>query len=245
VGIAHNHMHRGGVLDNEAWGRPRDRDRYPGPRGNGLWTQQIYYHALACGLRLPPSAGSASGVLPNPVGHNRVYVRVEGELTWQKWHDGLRAGRVFVSNGPLLRCRANGQWAGHVFKSGGPLLVRLEGQLDSREPIAAVELVHNGRVEPIHLPHEFTASESGWFLVRAIADAPSTFRFASTGPFYVEIAAAPRRVSRASAQFFLDWVQERQGLVRLEDPQQRAEVIRTYQEAENFWRQKTSEANAE
>ena len=28
----------------------------------------IYYHLLNCGLRVPPSAGSASGVLPNPVG---------------------------------------------------------------------------------------------------------------------------------------------------------------------------------
>ena len=29
-------------------------------------------------------------------------------------------------------------------------------------------------------------SRSGWFLVRAIADVAQTFRFASTGPFYVE-----------------------------------------------------------
>jgi len=38
VGIAHNHMHRGGVLPNEAWGRPRDKQRFPDPRGNGSWT---------------------------------------------------------------------------------------------------------------------------------------------------------------------------------------------------------------
>ena len=44
--------------------------------GNGYWSQEIYYHLLNCGLRLPPSAGSASGVLPNPVGYNRVYVHV-------------------------------------------------------------------------------------------------------------------------------------------------------------------------
>src|SRR5439155_9501505 len=54
-----------------------------------------------CGLRLPPSAGSASGVLPNPVGYDRVYVHLDGELSYERWWEALRAGRVFVSNGPL------------------------------------------------------------------------------------------------------------------------------------------------
>ncbi|PYJ58836.1 MAG: hypothetical protein DME24_14830, partial [Verrucomicrobia bacterium] len=79
IGIAHNHMQRGGVLPNEAWGRPRDRQRFPDPQGNGYWTEEIYYHILNCGLRLPPSAGSASGVLPNPVGYDRVYVHLDGD----------------------------------------------------------------------------------------------------------------------------------------------------------------------
>jgi hypothetical protein len=65
---------RSGVMTNEAWGRPRERRRLPDPQGNGHWTQEIYYHILNCGLRLLPSAGSASGVLPNPVGYDRVYV---------------------------------------------------------------------------------------------------------------------------------------------------------------------------
>ena len=44
--------------------------------GVGYWVQEIYYHLLNCGLRVAPSAGSASGVLPNPVGYNRVYVHL-------------------------------------------------------------------------------------------------------------------------------------------------------------------------
>src|SRR5262249_42713342 len=142
IGIANNHQHRSGMMDNEAWGRARDRAAFPGPAGNGLWTQQIYYHVLNCGLRLPPSAGSASGVLPNPVGYNRAYVCIEGELTYEKWCEGLRAGRSFVSNGPLLRARANGQWPGYVFSADRPISVQLEARLDSRDPIDRVELVH-------------------------------------------------------------------------------------------------------
>ena len=62
--------------------------------------------------------------------------------------------------------------------------------------------------------------------MRTIADNPETFRFASTGPYYVEIGAAPRRISKSSAQFFRDWVRERAGRLELEDPGRRQEVLR-------------------
>ena len=63
--------------------------------------------------------------------------------------------------------------------------------------------------------------ESGWFLVRTVADNPKTFRFASTAPYYVEIGERKRRISKASAQFFLDWVHERAGRVKRNDLTQR------------------------
>lgn len=238
VGIAHNHLQRGGVLDNEAWGRPRDRVRFPGPQGNGGWTQEIYYHLLNCGLRLPPSAGSASGVLPNPVGYNRVYVHVAGELSWDKWWEGLRAGRCFVGNGPLLRVRANGQYPGHVFKSDGPLAVSLDVRLDSRDPIRAVEWVRNGQVERVPFPSLVTLHESGWFLVRAIADVTNTLRFASTGPWYVEIGEPARPVRAESAEFFAAWTRERTaGLERVAelDAARKEAVLAPWRETAVFW----------
>ena len=88
--ICHSQMY-----ETEAWGRPRDAKRLPPPRGNGLWTQEIYYHILNSGLRIPPSAGSASGVLPNPVGYNRVYVHTGEHVSWDAWWNGLRKGRSF------------------------------------------------------------------------------------------------------------------------------------------------------
>jgi hypothetical protein len=238
VGIANNHLHRGGVMDSEAWGRPRDRAAYSGPQGNGRYTQAIYYHALNCGLRLPPSAGSASGVLPNPVGYNRAYVHVEGDFSYEQWRESLKAGRSFVSNGPLLRCRADGQLPGHVFKSEQPFEVRIEGRLDSRDPIDTVELVCNGSTERIRLPHRFTMHESGWFLVRAVADLTNTFRFASTAPWYVEIAGRPMKPRADSVQFFLDWSRERMAkldaLIEV-NASQKAELLQPWREAESFW----------
>ena len=244
VGIAHNHMNRGGVLENEAWGRPRDREKYPAPHGNALWSQQIYYHALNCGLRLPPSAGSASGVLPNPVGYNRAYVHVEGPFTYQKWRDGLLAGRSFVSNGPLLRCRVNGQFPGHTFKSDHPIELTLDARLDSRDPIKSIELVRHGIAERISFPGKITMDRSGWFLVRAITDVTNTFRFASTAPWYVEIAGRPPAVPRESAQFFVDWCRQRIDTLekRVElSAAQREQVLEPWRAARKFWESKLAD----
>lgn len=255
IGLANNHMCRDSMYESEAWGRARDTNRLAAPRGNGFWTQEIYYHILNTGLRLPPSAGSASGVLPNAVGYNRVYVQTDGELTWEKWWAGLRAGRSFVSNGPLLRCTANGKLPGEVFKgrAGQTLALDLQAKLDSRDPISAIEIIKDGRVERVVPFAEWQQSgglgklefrESGWFLVRVMADVDHTFRFASTAPFYVELGE-PRRISRASAQFFLDWVRQRMDRIKLDDPQQREDVLVWHRAAEKFWQAKVGAANAE
>ena len=254
VGIAVNHMQRDGMYESEAWGRPRDAQRLPPPRGNGFYTQEIYYQILNTGLRVPPSAGSASGVLQSPVGYNRVYVQVNGPLTWKKWWDGLRAGRSFVSNGPLLRCRATGEWPGRVFSARKEIEIELAARLTVREPVSTIEVIVNGRVER-SVPFadlERTGSlgkvkftESGWFLVRAIADNPKTFRFGSTGPWHVEIGKSGPRKSRAAAQYFLDWTHERIGRIALADATQREEVLKWHRDAERFWEEHVRTANAE
>jgi hypothetical protein len=130
----------------------------------------------------------------------------------------------------------------------------LEAALDSRDPISAIEIIQNGRVAAT-VPYSawkrtgslgtVTFKDSGWFLIRTIADVPHTFRFASTGPFYVEVGPAGSRISRSSAQFFLDWVRERSGQIRLEDSSQQAAVMKYHQAAEQFWQEKIAQANAD
>jgi hypothetical protein len=256
IGLANNHMCRDRMYESEAWGKPRDVQRLPAPLGNGYWSQEIYYHLLNCGLRMPPSAGSASGVLPNPVGYNRVYVHAGADLNYVKWWEALRAGRCFVTNGPLLRVEAANQLAGHVFTApeGSEPVLDIRAKLTSRDPIAFLEIVKNGQVERrIRLEQGSKTvtrgavrfNQSGWFLVRAISDNPKTFRFASTGPFYVEIGTRKSRISKASAQFFLNWVHERSARVKLDDPQQREDVLRYHRMAERFWQDKVIKADPE
>ncbi len=254
IGLANNHMQRLGMLANEAWGKPRDTTLYPPPLGNGFWSQDIYYHLLNCGLRIPPSAGSASGVLDNPVGYNRVYVHCDGPFSYEKWWEGLRAGRVVVTNGPLLRPLVNGKYPGHVFRGpeGAPIKMNVQLNLALRDPVKYLEVVKNGKV--VHevrleeyrqrrgkLP-EVLFERSGWLLVRAVTSNADTLRFASTGPYYVQIGKQPR-ISRTSARFFVDWVDQRMAQFANLPPDQRLEILKQQRIAKAFWQDKLDRAN--
>ena len=220
IGIANNHMCRKRMYPDEAWGRPRDVDRLPSPRGNGFYSQELYYRILDCGFKVPPSAGSASGVLPNPIGYNRVYVHLDEPFTYQAWWRGLRAGRSFVTNGPLLLVRVDGRHPGETFKiaAGERFKPSVDVQVFSSDPLESLEIVVNGvvvrRVErPVSGETLSLAGvefdRSGWVLVRCIADVANTFRFASTAPFFVDIESTPPRIDPEDVQFFIDWIRER------------------------------------
>jgi hypothetical protein len=147
---------------------------------------------------------------------------------------------------------------GHVFAAdeGGQVRIELDVSLTGRDDVPAIEIIKNGQVErAVRLagPSKsgsvgtITFDRSGWFLIRAITDLEHTFRFASTAPYYVEIGPAKRRVSRRSAQFFLDWVDERIERVpqKLDDPEKLREVLAVHEKARRSWEDKVAEANAE
>jgi hypothetical protein len=259
IGLANNHMCRRSMMDSEAWGRPRDTVLFPSPRGNGFYSQATYYRMLNCGLRIPPSAGSASGVLPNPVGYNRVYVHLAGAFSYDAWWRGLGEGRSFVTNGPLLLVEANGKRPGEVFRSaaGNLVEVALDVRVLGNDPLEAVEVIRDGvvveRLAGVKLdermrPRHLTFERSGWFLVRAIAAVPETFRFASTAPFYVEVGERHATIHRGDIEFFLGWIDER--IVTIEkDPQghlpdagRKEAVLRPHREARRFFEQRLRDA---
>lgn len=264
IGLLNNHCWRSEMLDNEAWGRPRDKEKFPSPHGNGLWSQHIYYHILNSGIRIAPSAGSASGVLSNPVGYNRVYVYTGGEeLDHDLWWENLRKGVCFVTNGPLIMADVAGHKPGHVFQAAEDEEVELEIKLGitSNDPIRSVEVVRNGSVVIKHgsaergvagsmFANEGTPlgvlkfKESGWFLVRVMTKVPNTFRFASTAPYYVEIGDRRHHLDPGSVGFFKDWVDERIGRIDINDPAKREEVLKYHRKARQFWLERLAQAVA-
>jgi len=220
IGLANNHMCRSTMYASEAWGYPRDAKRLPPPRGNGFYSQELYYRFLNCGFRIPPSAGSASGVLPNPVGYNRVYAKLgkNEEFSWDAWRRAVLAGRSFVTNGPILLVEANGRGPGAVFRGRDVATIDLDVRVGSNDPLEAVEVIRDGvvverleaRQEGDWLgPRDLVFRKSGWFLVRAIAALPHTFRFASSAPFWVEVGDERTTIHKADVEFFLRWIDAR------------------------------------
>jgi hypothetical protein len=259
IELINQHSLRNGVVDNEKDGRPRDKSFFPGPRGNGRWSETVYYHVLNCGLRIPPVAGSGSGFNDNPVGTNRVYVFCGNEFSQETWWEGLKAGRVFVTNGPLLRPMVEGQPPGNVLKlsDGGSLTLEIGLNLATSVPVEYLQIIKNGTVEaevrlaefknrkgrlpPIHF------DDSGWFLVRAVTSNPKTLQFASSGPYYVEKAGRPR-VSRASVKFFLDWQGANSTRVRKQadlEESSRASLLAQQESARKFFEKLLATANAD
>jgi hypothetical protein len=216
----------------------------------------VYYQLLNCGLRLPPSAGSGSGLNNNPVGYNRMYVHCGEDFSYDSWWENFRRGRVVVTNGPLLQPLVNGELPGHVFQAeeGETVELTIALNLGTRERIEYLEIVQDGKsVQEVRLDEwaknngelpPVTFTKSGWLLVRAVTETSTTLRGAITAPYYVEIGYEPR-ISKRSAQFFYDWVVER--AMRLKDlpAEERDAVIQYHRQARDYWQGVIDKANAE
>src|SRR5262245_13508875 len=107
---------------------------------------QNYYALLNCGFRLRPTAGTASGVHPVPLGFGRVYVHCPDGFSYEAWLKGLNAGRSFVTTGPMLFVEVNGKPAGHTFKKAKAGSYTVKGSALGAQPIERIDIVVNGAV---------------------------------------------------------------------------------------------------
>jgi hypothetical protein len=113
------------------------------------WSQQMeeaYYAYLNCGYRLPLVGGTDKMTSDVPVGLYRTYARVEGELSYESWCAAVRAGRTFLSGGPILHLAVDGHEIGDTFELRAPGSVQVETWADGIFPLARLEIVLNGRV---------------------------------------------------------------------------------------------------
>lgn len=259
IQLIHHHSLRNEVNNKEEDGRPRDRSLFPGTSGNGRWSEAIYYHVLNCGLRIPPVAGSGSGTNGSPLGNNRMYAYCGDEFSAQRWWDAVDAGRVFVTNGPLLRPMVEGRPPGHVFtlEKGETRSFEVGLELATRVPVEYLQIVKNGRVEAEvrladwkgkkgRLP-AVSFDDSGWFLVRAVTNNRRNYQFASSGPYYVDVGGRPH-ISRRSAEFFLEWTdaaKERIGKLKDVSDADRATLLAEQDNARRFFEDLLGKANAE
>jgi Tol biopolymer transport system component len=183
----------------------------------------LWYRLLNCGFRLPASAGTdcfLNRVVSRLPGSDRAYVRIEGEFSYAKWIDGLRAGRSFVTTGPFLDLIAGQQRPGGSVRLNAPGKVKVMAKARWCLPLRRAELVQDGKViaakefaadGPWELAWELDVpfERSGWLALRATgpvhADSPSGEAYAHASPVYVEVVGRPP-AARADAQFFVDWI---------------------------------------
>ncbi len=181
-----------------------------------------YYQLLNCGFRLAASTGTDWWIYD----HNRVFVRIEGEFNYDSWIAGLKAGRTFVTNGPLLEFSVNGSGPGMVLEGldpSKPLRVRAEAV--SRLPFDALEIVHEGEVvaeQPAAggrealLESEIPIRRGGWIAARVRSAAKTHAQhtvFAHTGPVYLRVPGTPHRRAEAAGAF-LDEIEASMRFIR-------------------------------
>jgi hypothetical protein len=180
---------------------------------------QNYYALLNCGFRMRPTAGTASGVHPVPLGFGRVYVRQPKGFKYDGWVKGLDEGNSFVTTGPMLFVKMDDEKAGTTFKADAGREFHVAGSASAAVTLERIEIVVNGEVKRTLKPancqnkdgayespidEKVTFAESGWLIVRCYEDRPDKrLRFAHTSPFHVDVAGKPVRPRRAEIEFLI------------------------------------------
>jgi hypothetical protein len=157
-----------------------------------------------------------------PMGSARTYVKTEGPLTYESWVDGIRKGRTFASNYPLLEFTVDGKEAGETLRlAPGKARLRVMAKAQSIEPYEVLEIIHNGKVVRSVKPagDKFTAvlegdievERGGWIAARAHGPKMLPYGatwwkmpvFAHTSPVYLDMPGRPAPAAE-SAALFLD-----------------------------------------
>jgi hypothetical protein len=207
----------------------------------------LWYRLLNCGFHIPASAGTdcfLNRIASRLPGSDRVYVHVGGPFSYQNWIDNLKAGRTFVTNGPMLEFLVDDKEPGDTLRIAPGGSVRVRTTATSQYPLDRLEVVVNGRVattvaaqpgeRTIAIDRVIPIAESGWIAMRlngpSHPDHPSPSLFAHTGPIYLDVPGKPVS-ARADAEYFLLWidrladaVQERNRIPSRRKPYVRAQL---------------------
>ncbi|MSO51782.1 MAG: hypothetical protein EXQ51_05095 [Acidobacteria bacterium] len=185
-----------------------------------------WYAALNNGFRITAIGGEdtiSNLHIMRLLGCVRTYVHTgDAGLTADAWWNGVRRGHTFVTTGPLLDIRVNGQLPGGDVKLpavGGSVIV--SGTVKSITPLQRIVLVQDG-IEVGEVPldadrkgatfrRQLAVARSGWVHVRAEGGTADRFPLDAmyaqgfTNPVWVSVGDQPVR-NRAAAEYALKWI---------------------------------------
>jgi hypothetical protein len=185
-----------------------------------------YYRYLNSGYRLPLVGGTDRMSNAVPVGLYRTYVRLPRgeEFSYDAWCRNLRAGRTFLSGGPLLSFSVEGREIGDVLVlPRGKTEVEVEARVESIFPVHSLQVVERGRVvaemedrqgaRELRISTRLQVEAPGWLAARAGGPAyhqPTQHHdvwtrgiIAHTSPIYVDSASGEALFEPATAQYML------------------------------------------
>ncbi|MEV4258466.1 CehA/McbA family metallohydrolase, partial [Spirillospora sp. NPDC049652] len=192
-------------------------------------TARVYRRLVGAGNRLAVTAGSDTqisftrrGNQSSPPGWERVYARVDGELTAASFADAIRHGRTFATTGPWLELDVDGHGPGDTLDLPAPgatvtVTVRTVG-----EEVETVWLLTADGVLAEGPPDELTVRlpVTGPTYVIAVATGPAHVRsmhhdgvYAQTSPVYLDVAG--RHVAREDdVRWCLDYLDGFERMIR-------------------------------
>ncbi len=203
---------------------------------------------------LVPLVGASGNTFGNGsrIGRMRTYACLaEGEdFTYGNWIQAVRAGRTFVSNGPLLHLTINGavpSTNAAVEPGDAPLQIRVLAK--AWNSFDRLELLWNGMViadvgasgAPPHtamLEHEIDVAKSGWLAARCANGSAHTSAVAvrkGSAPTWANADMVERRLNDIDRM--LCWAKEK---ARCDTPQQRERLCRIFEEARTVLAKKLS-----
>jgi TolB protein len=220
-------------------------------------TAVIYRRLLNCGFRLAVGAGTdvyADQKRNPPVGIERVYAFSSEPFSYATYIAGLRQGRTFATNGPMISLSVDDQPIGSTVKLAQPATVTVKASARSQFPMDRMQILVNGRVVQTvpstgdRFALAFTGvvplDASAWIAVRV--DGPRDPMLLSnnplaahSSPIYVLIGNTPI-ASAADARFFITWIDQLWRLVdgraRWTTPAHRSYVRELFTRAQDVYR---------
>lgn len=241
-------------VDLMTWGDPLDAA--PGTAQSAI---EAWYRLLDAGFRVPVLGGTDKMFNHQMTGAVRTYVKVHGKFDYSRWIAGIRAGRTFVTSGPMLTMTVNGRHPGAVLNLGHGSTVTVNLTVDSILPVEIIEIVYNGRVvarkkNDDELKHQMMTAnlsvrEPGWIAARTYSDRMFTYQwfppitaplrhFAHTSPVYVYLDRRGVKSNAAISELLvqvdevIEWVRDQASYA---DENQRKEVLSLFYSARQFY----------
>ena len=172
----------------------------------GRIATETWYNFLNLGFRILPVGGADWPYFgPTLPGVERTYVNIDGPFSIDAWLEGFRRGRAYVTNGPFLELRVNGQPMGAELKvpRGATIEIeasaRLNPDVDTLDRLELVVLGDVARQEPargqdrVQLKATLTADRSQWLAIRAYGrhQEQQFTTIAHSAPVYVVVGDEP------------------------------------------------------